>query len=103
VRCEPERGSWPSRSCHGEGNRLHRQAGVVQDASGVWKRARRESLMRNWGGPPRRPTLGEGGAYKPSAKSRRVERESEGPIVAMKAAKAAGARGPCFGRARVRG
>lgn len=23
--------------------------------------------MRNWGDPPRRPTLGEGGAYKPMA------------------------------------
>jgi len=75
----------------------------VQDTSGVWKRARRESLMRNWGDPPRRPTLGEGGAYKPSAKSRRVERESEGLIVATKVVKATGARGPCFGRARVRG
>jgi len=37
------------------------------------------------------------------AKSSRVERESEGPIVATKAGNAAGARGPCFGRADVRG
>jgi hypothetical protein len=87
----------------GEGNRLRQEAGEAQDTPGVWKRARRESLMRNWGDPPRRLTLGKGGAYKPSAKSCRVERESEGPIVARKAAKAAGARGPCFGRACVRG
>jgi hypothetical protein len=37
------------------------------------------------------------------AKSCRVERESEGSVVAMKAGNAAGARGPCFGRADVRG
>jgi hypothetical protein len=47
--------------------------------------------------------LGEGGAYKPSAKARRVERESEGLIVARKAGNAAGARVPFFGRADVRG
>jgi hypothetical protein len=41
--------------------------------------------MRNWGGPPRRLTSSEGGGYKPSAKSCRVERESEGPVVAGKA------------------
>jgi hypothetical protein len=59
--------------------------------------------MRNWGDPPRRLTLGEGGVYKPTVKTRCVERESEGLIVAMKVAKAAGARGPYFGRACVRG
>ena len=47
--------------------------------------------------------MGEGGAYKPTVKARRAERESEGLIVAMKAAKAAGAREPYFGRAGVRG
>ena len=36
-------------------------------------------------------------------KSRRVERESEEPIVAKKAVKAAGARGLCFGHARAWG
>jgi len=62
-----------------------REFGGAQDAPGVGKRARREGLMRNWGDPPRRPTLGEGGAYKPMAKGRRAERESEGLIVPMKA------------------
>lgn len=61
--------------------------GWVQDAPGVGKRARKEGLMRNWGDPPRRPTLGEGGAYKPKAKGRRAERESEGPIVPTKVAR----------------
>ena len=93
----------PSPSCRGEGNRLRMKTGEAQDAPGVWKTARSDSLMRNWGDPPRRPTLGEGGSYKPSAKTSRVERESEGLVVAVKAAKAAGAREPCFGRACVRG
>ena len=97
------KGEWPSPSFRGEGNRLRLCTGGAQDAPGVGKRARREGLVRNWGGPPRRPTSGEGGGYKPSVKSRRVERESEGPIVAAKAVKAAGAKGPCFGRACVRG
>jgi len=87
----------------GEGNRLRLEAGEAQDTPGVWKRARRDSLVRNWGDPPRRPTSGEGGGYKRKAKSRCVERESEGLTVAVKAAKAAGAREPCFGRARVWG
>jgi len=55
--------------------------GGAQDTPGVGKRARKEGLMRNWGDPPRRPTLGEGGAYKPKAKGRRAERESEGFVV----------------------
>ena len=77
--------------------------GGVQDASGVEKRARREGLMRNWGDPTRRPTLGEGGAYKPTAKWRRAERESEGLIVPTKVVKATGGRGPHFGRACIWG
>jgi hypothetical protein len=51
--------------------------GGAQDTPGVGARARKEGLMRNW--------LGEGGAYKPKAKGRRAERESEGLIVPMKA------------------
>ena len=91
---------WPSRSCHGEGNRLCFEAGEAQDAPGVRKRARWDSLVRNRRDPTWRPTLGEGGSYKPRAKGGRAERESEGLIVPMKAGKPAGGRGPCFGRAR---
>jgi hypothetical protein len=76
------------------------ETGEAQDTPGVEKRARRDSLIRNWGDPPRRPTSGEGGGYKPKVKARRVERESEGLVVAVKAVKAAGAKGPYFGRAR---
>jgi hypothetical protein len=76
---------WPSRSCRGEGNRLRWEAGEAQDAPGVRKRARRDSLMRNWRGPTWRPTSGEGGSYKPKVKWSRAERESEGLTVPMKA------------------
>src|SRR2546425_4403291 len=103
VREEPERGSGRARHVGAKATDCDRGPEGAQDASGVWKTARRYSLMRNWGDPPRRPTLGKGGGYKPKAKSRCVERESEGPIVATKVVKAAGARGPCFGRARTWG
>jgi hypothetical protein len=55
--------------------------GGAQDTSGVWKTARSDSLVRNRRDPPRRPTSGEGGAYKPEAKGYRAERESEGFVV----------------------
>ena len=98
------KGGWPSRSCHGEGNRLHLETGWVQDALGVGGRARSEGLMRKRRDPTQRPSSGEGGANKPMAKSRRAERESEGLVVPRIAAdKAAGGKGPCFGRAGVRG
>jgi hypothetical protein len=97
------KGERPSPSCQGEGNRLRQGPEEAQDAPGVRKAAGRDSLMRNWGDPPRRPTSGKGGGYKPSAKSCRVKRESEGPVVARKAAKGAGARGPCFGHGCARG
>jgi retron-type reverse transcriptase len=41
--------------------------------------------MRNRRDPTRRPTSGEGGVYKPRAKGRRAERESEGLVVPVKA------------------
>jgi hypothetical protein len=61
------------------------RAGEAQDAPGVGKRARSEGLKRNRRGPTRQPTLGGSGAYKPTVKSRRVERESEGLVVPVKA------------------
>jgi len=93
---------WPSRSCHGEGNRLHRGPEEVQDARGVWRRACGDSSMRNRRGPSRLPTLGGGGSYKPSAKGNRAGRESEGFIVPrMPVDKAGGGKGPCFGHGGV--
>ena len=55
--------------------------GGVQDAPGVWGRARGESPTRNRRDPTRRPTSGEGGAYKPKVKGRRAGRESDELIV----------------------
>jgi len=58
------------------------ETGVAQDASGVQKAARSEGLEGNWRDPTARPTLGEGGAYKPEeVKGRRAQRESEGLTV----------------------
>jgi len=71
------------------------------DAPGVRRRARGEGSTGNRRDPTRRPTLGEGGAYKPSAKWRRAGRESEGLIVPTKAVKAAGGKGPCLDHAWV--
>ena len=69
------------------------------DVPGVGRRARGHGLARNRRGPPRRPPSGEGDAYKPTVKGRRAGRESEGLIVPMKTAKAAGGKGPCLDHA----
>jgi hypothetical protein len=61
------------------------ETGRAQDTSGVGRGARGDSPTRNRRGPPRRPTSGEGDAYKPSAKGRRAGRESEGLVVPARA------------------
>ena len=58
-------------------------SGWVQDARGVRRRACGHRSMRNRRDPSRRPTLGEGAPYKPTAKGDRAGRESEGPVVPM--------------------
>ena len=79
-----------------------REAGGVQDAHGVWRRARQHSLMRNRRDPSWRPTSGEGGCYKPMAKCNRAGRESEGFIVPWTPAEKVGrGKEPCFGHAGV--
>ena len=99
---ETRKVGWPSRSTHGEGNRLHSRPEEMQDTRGVWRRACGDSSMRNRRGPSRRPTLGGGGSYKPSAKGNRAGRESEGFIVPwMPVDKAGGGKGPCFGHGGV--
>jgi len=100
IRIRKETG-WPSRSFHGEGNRLHLQVGWVQDARGVWRRACGDSSMRNRRDPFPAAKSGEGVPYKPTAKAERAGRESEGFIVPTKPAKAGGGKGPCFGYGRV--
>jgi hypothetical protein len=55
----------------------------MQDAYGVRRRARQQSLIRNRRDPSRRSTSDEGGSYKPTAKWNRAGRESEGFIVLL--------------------
>jgi len=75
----------------------------MQDAHGVWRRARQHSLIRNRRDPSWWPTSGGGGCYKPKAKCNRAGRESEGFIVlTMLVEKTSGGKGPCFGRAGAR-
>ncbi len=77
--------------------------GAVQDALGVWRRARRHSPMRNRRGPTRWPTSGRSDPYKPTVKWGQTGRESEGPIVLMTPGDNPGrGKGPCFGHACVR-
>jgi hypothetical protein len=61
------------------------RAGAMQDAPGVWRRARVDSATRNRRDPTRRLTSSGGPPYKPSAKWAGAGRESEGPIVPAKA------------------
>ena len=77
----------------------------VQGLGGVWSAARGHGDVRNTRGPSARSGSGQGGWYKPTAKSSAVQRESEGTVVLMKAAtnNAVGGKGPCFGRARNEG
>ncbi len=50
-------------------------------SGGVWGAARVQGDVRNTGGPSGRPRSGQGGSYKPKAKSSAVQRESEGIVV----------------------
>jgi len=78
------------------------RTGGMQDARGVWRRAWGHSSVRNRRDPSRRPTSGEGGPYKPTAKGDRVGRESEGSIVPVTPVEKAGrGKGPCLGRVGV--
>jgi len=79
------------------------------DCGGVWGAARVQGQVWNVRGPSARPESGQACSYKPKAKSRRVQRESEGIVVlddgaraaSTKAARhnAAGGKGPCGGHA----
>src|SRR5438094_4697685 len=75
-----------------------RKSGAATTASpaGVRGAARAQGSMRNRRDPTARPTSGQSGAYKPTVKSRRVQRESEGIVVPAMAVtnNAAGGKGP---------
>jgi hypothetical protein len=79
------------------------------DCGGVWGAARVQGQVWNVRGPSARPESGQACSYKPKAKSRRVQRESEGIVVPKGQAQAgpakavrhnaAGGKGPCGGHA----
>ena len=71
-----------------------RESGWAGGLGGVLGAARAEGEVRNTRDPSRLPSLGDGRAYKPKAKSRGGERESEGLVVPTKAGNAAGGKGP---------
>ncbi len=58
-------------------------SGSEQDFPGVGRRACDDSSTRNRRGPTQRPTSGEGGTYKPSAKGCRAGRASEELVVPL--------------------
>ena len=78
---------------------------------GVGGAARVQGHVRNVRGPSARPLSGQACSYKPKAKSRRAQRESEGIVVpdgataSTKAVRhnAAGGKGPCGGHAEIAG
>ncbi len=51
------------------------------DCGGVWSAARVQGQVRNVRGPSARPKSGQACSYKPKAKSRSAQRESEGIVV----------------------
>ncbi len=77
------------------------------DCGGVWGAARVQGQVWNVRGPSARPLSGQASSYKPKAKSRSAQRESEGIVVpdgatvSTKAVgqNAAGGKGPCGGHA----
>jgi hypothetical protein len=77
----------------------------VTGLGGVGGAARGYGAERNTRGPSARPWSGQSASYKPMAKSRRAQRESEGVVVPRIVASnnAAGGKGLCFGRARNEG
>lgn len=83
------------------------------DCGGVWGAARVQGEVRNTRDPSAQSVSGQGGSYKPKAKSSAVQRESEGIVVPLSLARAtrtnavtnnaAGGKGPCGGRAEEAG
>jgi hypothetical protein len=77
----------------------------MQELGGVWSAARGHGDERNTRGPSAQPLSGQRGSYKPTAKSSRAQRESEGTGVLTTTAtnNVVRGKGPCFGRARNEG
>jgi hypothetical protein len=77
----------------------------VAGLGGVGGAARVQGDERNTRGPSAPPVSRQSASYKPTAKSRRAQRESEGVVVLQIVAtnNATGGKGLCFGRARHEG
>jgi len=77
------------------------ETATSEGPTGVWGAARVQGHARDAGDPSGQPKSGQGRSYKPKAKARGVQRESEGVKVLMILAKnnAGGGTGPCFGQA----
>lgn len=83
------------------------------DSGGVWGAARVQGEVRNTRDPSAQPSSGQGGSYKPKAKSSAVQRGSEGTVVPQSVVKATrtnavknnavGGKSPCGDRAEVAG
>jgi hypothetical protein len=93
----------PSRSCRGEGTSVASQSGDhAAGLGGVWGAARVHGDRWNVRGPSAPPQSRQSDSYKPTAKSSRAQRESEGAVVLRITASnnVVGGKGLCFGRAR---
>jgi RNA-directed DNA polymerase len=96
---------WGSRAEHvtAKAKPLAQNSGAerARGPSGVWGAARVEGEVRNRRGPSARPESGQGGSYKPKAKSSRAQRESEGIVVPVIVTtnNVTGGKGPCGGSA----
>ena len=92
-----------SRADHGAAKAMSAAppSGEVRAAGlgGVWGAARVQGDERNTRGPSARPMSGQRGSYKPTAKSSRAQRESEGVVVLGITAtnNAVGGKDPCSG------
>jgi RNA-directed DNA polymerase len=96
---------WGSRAEHvtAKAKPLAQNSGTerAEGPPGVWGAARVEGEVRNRRGPSARPESGQGGSYKPKAKSSRAQRESEGIVVPVIVTtnNVTGGKGPCGGSA----
>jgi DNA replication protein DnaC len=81
------------------------EAAAIASPAGVEGAARAQGSVWNRRDPSARPVSGQSGAYKPKAKSRRAQRESEGVVVPARVVtnNATGGKRPCFGHARRKG
>jgi hypothetical protein len=81
------------------------EAAPAASPAGVWGAARAQGSVWNRRDPSARPPSGQDGSHKPTVKSSRAQRESEGVVLPTMVVtnNATGGKGPCFGHARRKG